>query len=282
MNSKFVVSTVTLGICAVLGMGYVAMNLETIPAGYVGVKVNLYADKGVNNEVVGTGRYFLTMNEKLYTFPTFNQLENYDRSFVFQTSDAMDVRANVGIEYNVDPAKVAKIFQTYRKGIDDITAINLRQFISDSLIKHASKMDINELTTGGKTVLLDEVLKELRQKLDPVGIRVIKLSWISDLQYPRQVKDSINDKIEATQRALLRENEVAQSKAEAQKRIEEARGIAESTRLRAQAEADAIAIKAKALRDNPDIIQLNAIEKWNGVLPVYMTNGTTTPFVGIK
>lgn len=269
-------------IAAISGGIYVFSCMETVSPGYVGVKVNLYADKGINNEIYNTGRYFLTINEKLYTFPTFNQLANYTEPFRFQTSDAMDITANVGIEYNIDPSKVSTIFQTYRKGIEEITAVNLRQLISDSLIKNASTMDINQLTTGGKTVLLDSVLKELRTKLDSTGIRLIKLSWISDLQYPKQVKESINAKIEATQRALLRENEVAQSRAEAQKRIEEARGIAESTRLRAQADADAIAIKAKALRDNPNIIQLNAIEKWDGKLPVYMTDGATTPFLGIK
>lgn len=280
--NKFAIGAITTVIAAIFGGIYLISCMETVPPGYVGVKVNLYADKGVNNEVYNTGRYFLNINEKLYIFPTFNQLANYREPFRFQTSDAMDITANVGIEYNIDPTKVSTIFQTYRKGIEEITAVNLRQLISDSLIKNASSMDINQLTAGGKTVLLDSVLKELRAKLENTGIRVIKLSWISDLQYPRQVKESINAKIEATQRALLRENEVAQSKAEAQKRIEEARGIAESTRLRAQAEADAIAIKAKALRDNPDIIQLNAIEKWDGKLPTYMTNGATTPFLGIK
>lgn len=58
--------------------------------------------------------------------------------------------------------------------------------------------------------------------------------------------------------------------------------IAESTRLRAQAEADAIAIKAKALRDNPDVIRLNAIEKWDGKLPQMMTGNASVPFVTIK
>ena len=230
----------------------------------------------------GTGRYFVGINEQLYRFPTFNQLISYYEPFTFQTSDAMDVRARVGVEYNINPEKTATIFQTYRKGIDDITEINLRQYISDALIKHAAGMDINVLTQGGKTALLDGVLKELRSKLDPVGIRIVKLSWVTDLIYPEQVKESINAKIEATQRALLRENEVAQSKAEAQKRIEEARGIAESTRLRAQAEADAIAIKAKALRDNPDVIQLNAIEKWDGKLPQMVTGDAPLPFISLK
>ena len=58
--------------------------------------------------------------------------------------------------------------------------------------------------------------------------------------------------------------------------------MAESVRLQAQAEADAISIKAKALRDNPDIIQLNAIEKWDGQLPLYMTSGAAIPFVPVK
>ena len=269
--------------CAVFaGAIYAISSLTTVPAGFVGVRVNLYADKGVDNEVVGTGRYFIGINEQLYKFPTFNQLISYAEPFTFQTSDAMDVRARVGVEYNVQPEKAATIFQTYRKGIEDITEINLRQYISDALIKHAAGMDINVLTQGGKTGLLDSVLKEIRSKLDPVGIHIVKLSWVTDLAYPEQVRESINAKIEATQRALLRENEVAQSKAEAQKRIEEARGIAESTRLRAQAEADAIAIKAKALRDNPDVMQLNAIEKWDGKLPTMMTGNAPLPFIAIK
>lgn len=276
------IGSVIAVIVAFFALIWLFISMTTIPAGYVGVRVNLYADKGVQNEVVGTGRYFLGINERMYEFPTFNQLMNYGMPFTFQTSDAMDVKARIGVEYNIEPEKAADVFATYRKGIEEITVVNLRQYISDALINYGTTMDINELTQGGKTVLLDGVTKEIREKLSPIGIRIIKLSWIDDLQYPEQVKESINAKIEATQRALLRENEVAQSKAEAQKLIEAAKGEAESVRLRAQAEADAIAIKAKALRDNPNVLQLNAIDKWDGKLPVYMTGGTVVPFVPVK
>lgn len=278
---KFIGSVIAV-IVAFFALIWLFISMTTIPAGYVGVRVNLYADKGVQNEVIGTGRYFLGINERIYEFPTFNQLMNYETPFTFQTSDAMDVKARIGVEYNIEPEKAADVFATYRKGIEEITEVNLRQYISDALINHGTTMDINELTQGGKTHLLDSVTKEIREKLSPIGIRIIKLSWIDDLQYPEQVKESINAKIEATQRALLRENEVAQSKAEAQKLIEAAKGEAESVRLRAQAEADAIAIKAKALRDNPNVLQLNAIDKWDGKLPVYMTGGAAVPFVPVK
>ena len=96
------------------------VSVVTVQAGYVGVRVNLYADKGVQNETVGTGRYFLGINEQLYRFPTFNQLRNYEMPFVFQTSDAMDIRAQVGVEYNINPDKAATVFATYRKGIEEI------------------------------------------------------------------------------------------------------------------------------------------------------------------
>ncbi len=258
---------------------YAWNNVVTVQAGYVGVRVNLYADKGVQNETVGTGRYFLGINEQLYRFPTFNQLWNYEQPFVFQTSDAMDIRAQLGIEYNIDSTKAATVFATYRKGIEEITDVNLRQYIADSLIKNTALMDINALTQGGKTHLLDAVTKEIRAKLDPIGIRIVKLSWLTDLQYPEQVRQSINAKIEATQRALLRENEVAQSKAEAEKLRVAAQGEADAQLTRARAEAEAIAIKAKALADNPAVLELNAIEKWNGVLPQYLTTGAAVPFV---
>lgn len=107
----------------------------------------------------------------------------------------------MNITDNINPDKASIVFATYRKGIDEITEINLRQYISDSLIKNAVTMDINELTQGGKTKLLNLVTKD---------------------------------------------------------------------------------IKAKALRDNPDIIQLNAIEKWDGKLPIYMTDGSVMPFVQVK
>lgn len=255
----------------------------TVPAGFVGVKVDLYGDeKGVQQEVVGVGKYWLTWNEEIYQFPTFNQLHVYEQPFNFQTKDSMSVSAKVGVEYYVDQGKVSTVFQTYRKGVEEITQVNIRQNIADALIKDSGRMDIGTLAGEGRSKLLDSVTASVKAKLDPIGIVIVKLSWTDDLTYPPQVTASINAKIEATQKTLLRENEIAQTKAEAQKAIEQARGEAEAVMLRAKAEADAIAMRGEALRSNPEVLQLEAIGKWNGVLPQYMTAGTTTPFVQVK
>lgn len=80
------------------------------------------------------------------------------------------------------------------------------------------------------------------------------------------------------------ENEVAQSKAEAQKAIELARGEAESNRIRAEAEANAITLRGQALRSNPEVLQLEAINRWDGKTPVYVAGGgnSAPPFVQFK
>lgn len=243
----------------VIGGIYALCNLQTVPAGYVGVKVNLYgSDKGVQQEELGVGRYLLTWNEQAYLFPTFNQLHTYKVPFTFQTSDAMAVNAMIGVEYQVKPSMATKVFQTYRKGVEEITDVNLRQNVSDALIKYASLMDVNELTANGKSKLLDHVTEELRHQLEDVGIHIIRVSWASDIEYPPQVRESINAKIEATQRAMLRENEVA------------AQGEADAQLTKAKAEAESIAIRAKALRDNPQVLMLEAISRWDGKLPTYL------------
>ncbi len=182
----------------------------------------------------------------------------------------MAVNAKIGVEYQVRPSMATRVFQTYRKGVEEITEVNLRQNVSDALIKYASLMDVNELTANGKTKLLEHVTEELRHQLEDVGIHIIRVSWASDIEYPPQVRESINAKIEATQRAMLRENEVAQSKAEAEKARVAAQGEADAQLTKAKAEAESIAIRAKALRDNPQVLMLEAISRWDGKLPTFL------------
>ncbi|WP_227630828.1 SPFH domain-containing protein, partial [Klebsiella pneumoniae] len=76
----------------------------------------------------------------LYTFPTFKQMKSYEDAFNFQMSDGTAIGYHIGVTYKVDPTKVTTIFQTYRKGVDDITETDLKQKIADVLIKQASRM----------------------------------------------------------------------------------------------------------------------------------------------
>lgn len=260
---------------AVIGM----TGCDRVEPGYVGIKVNkLGDDKGVG-EVVGVGRQWTGINTEVYVFPTFKQMKTYDEPFIFQMSDGTTIEYGVGVAYTVDPAKVTTVFQTYRKGVDDITNTDLRQKISDGLNKLSSRMSTDKFIDGGKATLLEDVLKEIQADLGPVGIKVMSLSWTGKPIYPNTVIESINAKVTANQKTLQRVQEVQQSTAEANKKIEEARGESESIRLRAEAEAQSINTRGDALRKNPEIMQLEAINKWDGKTPVYMAGGSNTPFI---
>lgn len=194
-----------------------------VPAGYVGVRFNKYGgSKGVDVNQLGPGRYWVGVNEELYTFPTFTQTytwakaeSNGDESISFQTAQGLTVNADVGITYHVDPNKVSVVFQKYRKGVEEITNVYLRNMVRDAIVKRAGDLDIESVYGKGKADLIEQVQKDVSDEVGDIGIQVEKVYWIGELRLPKNVTDSINAKIQATQMAQQRENEVAQAKAEA-------------------------------------------------------------------
>ena len=263
-----------------------------VPAGNVGVKVYLLGgDKGVDSEVVGVGRYWVGVNEELYLFPTFTQNYNWtmtategspnDESFTFQTREGMTVGADMGISYAINPDKVNTVFQKYRRGVDEITDTFLRNMVRDALVTAGSTREMEDVYGTGKAELIKDVQAMVTEQVSEIGINIEKIYWIGSLRLPPSVNAALNAKMDAIQKTQQRENEVAQVKAEADKAREEARGKADALLIQAQAEAKALKIRGSAIRSNPDIIKLNAIEKWDGKLP-QSTGNDTLPFLDLK
>jgi regulator of protease activity HflC (stomatin/prohibitin superfamily) len=270
-------------------MGVSLAACSTVPAGNVGVKVYLLGgNKGVDSEELGVGRYWIGWNEELYIFPTF--MQNYcwtkgddaacgssnDESLSFQTMDGMTANADVGISYSIDPDKVTKIFQTYRRGVQEITDTFLRNMVRDALVKNASTKPIEYVYGAGKAELIASVQKDVQDQVGPIGIKIDKIYWIGEIRLPETVIASINAKNAATQMAQQRQNEVAQATAEAQKKVAEAKGEADSTLLKAKAQAEANRELAASI--TPELVQYRALEKWDGVLP-RMTGSNAIPFI---
>lgn len=276
---------------AVFALALGALSLtqcSKVPAGNVGVKFKLYGDGKGSLQELQPGRYWVGWGYDLYTFPTFTQ--NYtwtesategspnDESLTFQTVEGLSVNADVGITYHINPDKVTTIFQKYRKGVNEITDIYLRNMVRDSLVKESSSLGIESVYGRGKASLIQSVQDDVDQQVGPTGIVIEKIYWIGELRLPPNVVQSINAKIQATQMAEQRNNEIAQAKAEAAKEVAMAEGKAKAQLTIAEAEAQAIRLKGDALRANPDIVQMTAVEKWNGQLPVY-TGGGSVPLI---
>lgn len=260
-----------------------------VPAGHVGVKVYLLGgSKGVESEELGVGRYWIGINEELYLFPTFTQNTVWtqadeggspgDESISFQTKEGLRVNADFGVSYSIRPDKVTTIFQKYRKGIDEITHLYVRNMVRDALVNEASKLSVEEVYSSGKVALIDAVTADVRKQVSDIGINIEKVYLIGDMRLPQNVIAAINSKIGATQKAQQRENEIREAEAEAAKKVATAKGEAESILMVAKAQADANKLLSESITTT--LVNYKSLEKWDGKLP-YMTGGGAIPMIQV-
>ncbi len=237
--------------------------------------------KGVDHESLGTGRYWIGINEELYLFPTFTQ--NYvwtagedegseeDESITFQTIEGMTVGADVGISYSIVPDKVPLIFQKYRRGVTEITDTFLRNMVRDAFVQASSTQSVEYVYGKGKSELIRSVEFNVQEQVKDIGIKIERVYLIGELRLPEQVVQALNSKIKATQESQQRENEVKTAEAEAKKKIAEAEGQAQSILKVAKAQAEANIILAKSITS--ELVKYKSVEKWDGVMPKIVSDG---------
>jgi regulator of protease activity HflC (stomatin/prohibitin superfamily) len=259
-----------------------------VPAGNVGVIVNLYgSEKGVSEREVGVGKYWLGWNEELYLFPTFAQNDSWqrikngkDESITFQTGkDGMVMNADFGITFRVDPRKVTTLFQTYRKGVEEISDIYLRNLVRDAINERAAEYSADEAYGRKKNEIMDAVEKDVIRAVADKGIIVEKVYLIGEIRLPDQVRIAIDEKNRALQTTLQREQEIIKAKAEAEIKIAEARGRAESVLLEARAQSEANKLVAASI--TPELVRYRALDRWDGALP-RLSGGGAVPFIDVS
>lgn len=254
-----------------------------VPAGNVGVKFDLYGgDKGVTGEVVGPGKYWLGMNEEMYLFPTFTVNDSYTEKegnmITFQDRDGTQISADVGVAFSIPADKADEVFQKYRKGVDEIVDTVLKNTVRNALNAETGQMEVSEIYGVGKEELMQRTLSRVQKELGPIGVNVENLFWIGAMKLPPQITGAINAKIEATQKAQQRENELQTAKAQAEIEREKARGEADAAIIAAKGEAEANRLRRESLSEN--LVQYTLAQRWDGKLP-QVTSGAT-PLLNLK
>ncbi len=243
-------------------------SFKLVSPGHVGVVVDLFgSNQGVEVKEKHVGVHFIPLWKQIYMFPTFQQNDTWENkeNFQFQTSEGLAIRADIGISFHLKPSQVPNIFQKYRRGIYEISHIFIRNFIRDAINISASKLNIEDLYGAGKEKFFVNIEKHVRDDMKKIGIEVDRIYLIGRFHFPDNVIKALNRKIEATQRAEQRENELREAEAQAKKDIAQNNGMAKCILINAKAQADANDIISKSL--SPILIQWENIKKWNGVLP---------------
>ncbi|HWL89711.1 MAG TPA: SPFH domain-containing protein [Polyangiaceae bacterium] len=262
-----------------------------IDAGHVGVRVKLAgSERGVQDAPVVTGYVFFNpLTEQIIEFPTSVQNVVWtqsahegraiDESITFSSSEGVNVNADVGLSFHIEPTLVPRLYGRFRQNDLSVLADGyVRNTVREAFNDVASRLPVQEVYGAGKSKMLSDVTGKCRDVLGKDGFVIDQLTINGALRLPQNVADAINRAMEATQNAIQSENKVRQVRAEADQAITQAHGAAEAARQKAQGDADAQLIRARSeakaneiirLSTSAAVLQYRALEHWDGKLPTF-------------
>jgi regulator of protease activity HflC (stomatin/prohibitin superfamily) len=275
-----------------LGVLYAGCSMTTrVDAGHVGIRVKLAgSDRGVQDMPVVTGWVvYNPLTEQVILFPTSVQNvvwtqsphegKAFDESITFSSSEGVNVNADIGLSFHIDPGLAPKLYARFR--LNDLEKLSdgyMHNTVREAFNDVASRLAVQDIYGAGKSKMLGEVTQKCRDVFGKDGIVIDQLTINGTLRLPQNVSDAINRAMEATQNAIQSRNRVAQVEAEATQAITQAHGAAEAARQKAEGDADALLITARAqaqaneiirLSTTPAVLQYRALERWDGKLPSY-------------
>lgn len=240
MMSVQAVPYVLLSVLAVALIWFLGSTNATTSAGYVGYVtqgsvLGKRAFLGTQKGPTSTGRTWLAHVVNVSVTP-YTYAEEFAGDRAILSRDNLRVSFAVHVVWRVNPEKVREFVENYSTLQGDADA-------ADTIVKVAYD---NFLKEPLRTIARDEIQKfdglsikdniaaiggaverRLRAISDPTPFEVRSVV-VGNIQYPQEVADAVSSKLAATQVLERKKTEIAIAEADAQRRLVEARGIAES------------------------------------------------------
>lgn len=256
----------------IIALSILLSSVAIVPAGHRGVLMKWGA---VVQIPLGEGLHFITpIYEKVEPMDVRTQKYQYDADAA--SKDLQSVISTIAVNYHIDPSQASLIYQTIGKDYQDRV---IAPAIEESVKASTARFTSEELITkreDAKSSIKEEVEGRLEQYY-----MIVETVSIVNFKFSPQFDAAIESKVTAEQNALTAQRKLEQIKFEADQKRAEAQGEADAKLAVATAEAKSIEIQGEALRKNPEVIQLKAIQTWNGALPNIMLGGGTVPFINI-
>lgn len=180
------------------------------------------------------------------------------------SKDLQIVTSRIALNYHLAPDLVNKIWQKVGKNYN-VRIIS--PSIQEAVKAVTARFTAEELITKREEVK-EQIKINLAERLLEHSIIVDEFNII-DFEFSKAFNEAIEAKVTAEQLKLKADRDLERIKIEAEQRIADAQG-----------KAEAIRIEAKALMQNPKVVELRWIEKWNGKVPTYW--GQASPFIGLN
>lgn len=277
-------------ITGLTGLAFLVVGLAifgafyTIDAGEKGVVLR----NGAVSGVADAGLHFkLPFVDDVYKISTRTFTIPYENE-PFYSKDQQSATATVSITFAVVPGEVQRVYTQYGD-LDTVAARILTprvkkefkevmgQFNAAQAIQEREKLGIEvakAIMDGNTGVIMIESVQVENIDFSNAYEEAIEQRMLAEVAIAKVRQDA--EKAKAT--ALITVTE-AQAKADAllAEKTAEATGI----QMKGEAEAAAINAKGKALKDNPGLTALIAVERWQGVLPTTMVPNGAVPFIDV-
>ena len=249
-------------------------SIRIVPVGHLGV-VKHWGK--VNHEVtLSEGLHLITPIRTTVKYINIKLLK-YNKKTSASSQDLQIVSTMVSIQFSL--TEVSQLYQkigdeaavTYvllKPAVEESVKAVTARYTAEALIKRRPEVKVEIGNTI--TAFLEKTLN--KKGLDKQSLLVANVA-ITEFDFSQEFNKSIEMKVRAEQQALQAKNEKI-------KKITDAEAIAEKIKIESTARANAIRREARALRENPHLIEYKQVEKWDGTLPE--VTGGAIPMFDIK
>lgn len=291
MMKKSVGFLIGAGVLAIIGLCVAMGSWYTIDQGERGVVLR-------NGKVVGLADPGL--NFKMPIIEDVSKMSVRDHTIAFggkgttpleaYSYDQQPASLRVSVTFQVPPEKVVNVYSEYGN-LENLASRVIERRTHDT-VKNVFGTFTASRAIQERSKLSTDMTTAVIKSLESAPLKVVSVQ-IEEVGFSKAYEDSIEKRmlaqvqIETTRQqketAMINaEIQVVQAKAAADAQRERFTAEADGIKLRGNAEAAAIEAKAKALASNTNLVNLNAIEKWDGKLPATQVPGSALPFIGIK
>lgn len=173
--------------------------------------------------------------------------------------------------------KLRSLIREAGKGIE-----NAEDFYQDEIqVSMQSRILEGLVNLADKGILVEEVLLR-RFDLPRMIVQGVEDKKRQKQLAERQIEELKRYTTEQEGKQVAAKAEKLAAIEEAQKRRELADAKAYEITAQAKAQAEAISIEGEALRKNPEILKLRAIERWNGTVPRAMLGEGAIPLINLE
>lgn len=255
---------IVYGIIGAFVLIAVLSSFTTVSAGERGVVLSWGA---FNGNVLEPGLHWLVPFRDSVRKVDVTVLKQEDKVMA-ATKDLQDVSSTIAVNHHIDTSKVGELYVSSQGEYEVRFVI---PGIQETVKAATAKYTAEELIT--KRAEVREVVRSLiTEKLSPHHILVDDVNIIN-FNFSSSFSTAIEAKVTAEQTALAAKNKLEQVKFEADQRV-----------AQAKAEAEAIRIQAQAIQNQggESYVNLKAIEKWDGKLPIQFVPGSALPFLNLQ